>query len=118
MKTQKSIEERMQVLPMDLLRMVATGELTLAQAEAQAKQRLPLRVEFQTTQYEFAHGKLPRGRGCWAFVIVSSYTGQPHPKVTETLWAPFGTYADAKSFVRRHLSQLGVGGYVAAVVQS
>lgn len=29
-------------------------------------------IEFQTTQYEFSHGKKPRGFGTWAFQI----TGQ------------------------------------------
>ena len=26
-------------------------------------------AEFSTSQYEFAHGKKPSGRGAWAFVV-------------------------------------------------
>lgn len=46
-------------------------------------------VEVSTSQYEFAHGKKPRGRGHWAFIIAG-----------QTMFAPGGqqTYADAKKW--------------------
>lgn len=31
-----------------------------------------MRIEFNTTQYEFSHGKQPRGRGSWAFEFEDS----------------------------------------------
>ena len=32
-------------------------------------QKAPQRIECNTAQYEFSHGKKPRGRGYWAFEI-------------------------------------------------
>jgi hypothetical protein len=43
-------------------------------------------VEVRTTDYEFAHGKKPRGYGCWAFFFDA---------VTEPFWHT-GKYAEAK----------------------
>lgn len=36
-----------------------------------------MRVEVSTTQYQFAHGKAPRGRGYWAFEFPGQGTNQP-----------------------------------------
>lgn len=48
-------------------------------------------VEVGTSQYEFAHGKRPRGRGQWAFIMCG-----------QTMFAPGGqqTYAEAKKWAQ------------------
>ena len=45
---------------------------------------------FNTTQYEFAHGKKPSGHGYWGFKPLGART--PEPFVS-------GTYAQAKKIV-------------------
>jgi hypothetical protein len=48
-------------------------------------------VEVNTRTYEFSHGKLPRGRGYWAFEING-----------ETLWSnPHQPYGEAVSDARK-----------------
>ena len=44
-------------------------EQTPDHAAAQRAVRGATRVEFSTNEYEFSHGKQPRGRGSWAFEI-------------------------------------------------
>ena len=51
-------------------------------------------VYFNTTEYEFSHGKSPRGRGGWAF----SFVRRPDV-MTEVFWVN-GTYAEAKKVAR------------------
>ena len=43
-------------------------------------------IEIKTSEYEFAHGKKPRGYGGWAFFFGNE---------TEPFWA-HGTYSEAK----------------------
>lgn len=55
-----------------------------------------MRINFNTTQYEFSHGRKPRGYGGWAFVVTE---GSPEP-----VWAPGSmTFADAKRWVTAHV---------------
>jgi hypothetical protein len=50
--------------------------------------------EFNTTEYEFSHGKKPRGTGNWAFIPADSYWGSVIPEDgIEWLW---GGYSDCK----------------------
>jgi hypothetical protein len=59
--------------------------------------------EFGTTDYEFAHGRSPKGYGSWAFDWEGTCR-EPKP-----VWAPTSTYADAKRWVNEHIS-LRAGG--------
>ena len=48
--------------------------------------------QVNTTQYHFAHGKAPRGSGCWGFVL--KYWGE---EVAEVHY-PYMPYAKARRF--------------------
>jgi hypothetical protein len=53
-------------------------------------------VEFSTSEYEFAHGRRPIGRGQWAFMV----EGRP-----DAVWAPRDlTLTEAKAWMRRELA--------------
>jgi hypothetical protein len=63
------------------------------------------RVEFLTSDYEFAHGHGPRGRGAWAF------SSERNPDVTgPTMFWAYGpyTYGEAKKLARAHFAARGV----------
>ena len=59
---------------------------------------------FNTKEYEFAHGKKPRGTAVWAFVPADYCWGEnmPHGAV-EFVW---GGYADAKREVARKYPEI------------
>ena len=61
---------------------------------------------FNTSEYEFAHGKKPRGNGQWAFVPADYCWGEnmPHGAVEFVL----GGYADAKRDVSRKYPEIAV----------
>lgn len=50
-------------------------------------------VEFNTREYEFSHGRKPRGRGAWAFAF------RRDPDMSEIIWVN-GAYAEAKKIAR------------------
>ena len=53
------------------------------------------KVEFNTREYEFSHGRTPRGRGSWAFFFDRSMP------VDQAFWTPGSTtYAEAKKMAR------------------
>ena len=56
---------------------------------------------FGTANYEFTHGRKPRGTGCWAFIF--------HGRNSEAEFAP-GTlaFSQAKAWARTRATQLGV----------
>ena len=56
-------------------------------------------VDFDTTQYEFAHGRQPRGRGGWAFQEGDRRSTSP------LFWAN-GTYSEAKRQAREHFTAM------------
>lgn len=56
-------------------------------------------VEFHTSDYEFSHGKTPRGFGSWAFFFERP-TRNNNP---EAFWVHQSTYADAKKKVREYI---------------
>lgn len=57
--------------------------------------------EFQTREFENAHGKSPRGRGSWAFVPAGYIWPREIPE-DGIGWA-YGTYTEAKrEIARRH----------------
>lgn len=64
-----------------------------------------MRAEFITTDYQFSHGKKPRGVGTWAFVPADhAWPGNtmPHDGIA---WA-WGSYSDAKRDVMREWPQV------------
>ena len=63
-------------------------------------------MEFYTDEYEFAHGRAPRGRGGWAFVPADKASLPNY--LDYVFWAPSGTYREAKAAAKAHFSALGV----------
>jgi hypothetical protein len=58
-------------------------------------------VEFRTSQYEFSHGSLPRGRGLWAFGFLITGNGAVE------LFAPANLlYSEAKQWARAKAKEL------------
>lgn len=56
-------------------------------------------IEFDAGEYIATHGRAPRGYGSWAF------STKRNPDVTnpdECFWAPVGTFAEAKRWMRQH----------------
>lgn len=52
--------------------------------------RASSRVEVSTTEYQFAHGRMPRGRGLWFFTM------RLRPGRGESQFIAEGTYAEAR----------------------
>lgn len=63
-------------------------------------------AEFTTTEYEFSHGKRPRGRGAWAFVPANYIWPDAMPE-DGIGWAN-GTYTDAKREIARRYPKVTV----------
>jgi hypothetical protein len=59
-----------------------------------------MRVEFSTTEYEFSHGRKPRGEGCWVFFA----------KGNRAKWLSTSnqTYGEAKKRARAWAVEQGV----------
>jgi hypothetical protein len=51
------------------------------------------RYEFITDEFEQSHGRLPRGRGGWAFAFAR------RAPIERVVFAPSSTYADAKRWI-------------------
>lgn len=63
----------------------------------QKPKRMP--IEFNTSQYQFSHGRAPRGRGGWAFAPTAN------PRSEDIYWAPGSlTYGEAKRHARAHFA--------------
>lgn len=54
------------------------------------------RIEFVTTVFQSAHGKMPRGRGSWAFHPDANVDSSD----SSIIWYS-GMYTDAKAFARQ-----------------
>lgn len=55
------------------------------------------RHDFDSTPYEFSHGRAPRGRGSWAFLPAGANEADPNAYV----WVPGScTFSEAKRWVR------------------
>ena len=63
-----------------------------------------MKIEFSTREYEFSHGKMPKGWGYWGF------TFEGHE-----FWAT-GTYAEAKKACRQEIKRLAPEGYDGYVI--
>jgi len=55
-------------------------------------------IEFDTTEYEFSHGKKPSGRGSWAFCPYDKARGNDY--LDHTKFFPVSTFAEAKKAAR------------------
>lgn len=55
--------------------------------------------EVSTSQYEFAHGRQPRGTGTWAFFF---------DRNTQAFWVPNASYSEAR---RQAVQAARAGGY-------
>jgi hypothetical protein len=63
-------------------------------------------AHFNTTEYEVAHGKKPRGTMVWWFVPADYCWGENMPDgAVESIW---GGYSDAKHEVARKYPQISV----------
>ena len=60
---------------------------------ARADRRFAMTITFSTREYEFSHGRKPRGRGGWAFTFDDS------EKIIWTIPSSM-TYADARKWAR------------------
>lgn len=72
-----------------------TEEITTLTTETKTTPRLPS-FDFSTSDYQFAHGKHPRGRGNWAFSLMRNGG--------DLFWFN-GSYADAKIAARKHFAE-------------
>lgn len=60
-------------------------------------------IHFDITDYFRAHGKSPRGRGMWAFAILTGVD------TWETVFAPSGmTFTDAGKWVKNYIKESGM----------
>lgn len=57
-------------------------------------------MEFSTAEFEFSHGKKPRGFGYWAFF----FGRNPN---AEAVFAPRGTFAEAKRWAAKEAKAAG-----------
>lgn len=60
------------------------------------------RVEFRTEQFQFSHGKKPRGEGYWAFGFSRS------AELDDLFFSPFLTFAEAKKLAAEEARRRGV----------
>ena len=61
---------------------------------------MKMNIEFDTTQYEFSHGKPPRGRGAWAFAIKDDNDKPGEPRFI----AGSMTYGEARAAFRAEVA--------------
>ena len=54
-------------------------------------------ITVETSEYEFSHGKRPRGRGTWAF----TFDTRRYDRIEEVWWTPLVTWSDARRLRRR-----------------
>lgn len=58
-------------------------------------------IEFSPSRYVASHGRLPKGRGSWAFVVKHCNTLEEH-----TFFVPGSmTYSDAKVWARAYVRE-------------
>ena len=75
-----------------------------------------MRIQIKTTQFEFAHGKKPRGKGNWWFIVEQIANGQ----VCESVISGgngCSTFSQACSAIRTHVQSniINCGGTVKAI---
>ena len=68
--------------------------------------RQHISFEFDARNYEFTHGRAPKGYGSWAF----AFEGRA------PVWAPSSSYADAKRWIKQHIRTVAPADYRGVVV--
>jgi hypothetical protein len=61
-----------------------------------------MKIEVDTSEFEFAHGKKPRGRGGWAFGFTRRAT------LEDLYWTHNATYSEATKLAKAKARELGV----------
>lgn len=64
-----------------------------------------MRIELETREYQFAHGKKPRGTGLWAFKILNTYPSATF-KLDGLFWFN-GTLSEAKLDLKKKIATAG-----------
>lgn len=80
--------------------MMTPGEQGVQAGRADARAQLGIKPEVVTREFEFAHGKQPRGVGCWAF---SLYKGVASGSGKDIFWFN-GMYSTAKKAAQAHFA--------------
>ena len=75
-----------------------------------------MKIQIQTTKFEFAHGKKPKGKGNWWFIVEQIASGQ----VCESVISGGNgnpTFSQACSAIRTHVQSniIDCGGTVKAI---
>lgn len=61
-----------------------------------------MQFEFLTTDYQFSHGKQPKGEGSWAFKIQSAIGSEIPAGLSGVVWMPaYLTLTKAKNELKR-----------------
>lgn len=64
--------------------------------------------EFSTSQFVLSHGRAPKGRGSWAFVV--------REVSREPVFTPSMTYAEAKTWIKNCVRPMVPAEFVGTVV--
>ena len=61
------------------------------------------RIEIETMKFQASHGRKPKGRGGWAFLVMDASLGYRAEPV-DTIWVPgYNTLGDAKVWIKAHV---------------
>jgi len=69
-------------------------------------------IEFITTNYEFSHGRKPRGNGGWVFDIEAEWPGC-YGETYRAQVMRFGTFTACKKQIREYMKGIIVNGSTA-----
>jgi hypothetical protein len=61
---------------------------------------------FDTRDYQWTHGRAPKGFGSWAFEV---------PGLAGPIWAPRSNYGQAKVWIKAHVRSLAPSDFVGTV---
>ena len=65
--------------------------------------------EFSTRQFQFSHGRVPKGRGSWAFSIRELDNGR------RQFFSPSMTYGEAKAWIKNQARSMIPASYTGTV---
>lgn len=69
------------------------------------------KFEFNTVEFEFSHGRKPKGRGSWAF------SEKRNASAENMHFSPSMTYTEAKKWFTKKMQDEGVEGHHVVFVQ-
>ena len=70
---------------------------------------MAIHFEFDTSNYEFTHGRTPKGYGTWAFDFHTNTSGKAEN--AEPIFAPASTYVAAKKWIKNHIKSIAPADY-------